>query len=176
MSSLGWEIPTLFDVIVAISFTVIPILLLVSILVKLVLKHFIKQKYQANLMSSTLTISIGVIGIFILGGFFSTDILIYSIPLLVLAVIIFIFLQGVDKLLTLHRKTKLVIIFIIVGLFVFLYPKKIYKTYQGSDYLDTTSCRCIGFNTKPGNLTSQYNSCLGIPISCKTRRDYCKDT
>lgn len=113
MNSLGWEIPTLFDVIILIVFNLIPILLLVSILIKIVLKHFLKQKYLLNIVSSVSPIGLGIILTFILGGFFSADIIIYLGPLLIIALLIFLLLQGLDKLLKLPRNSKLLIIFVV---------------------------------------------------------------
>ena len=181
MTQLAWEIPTLTDLVISIAFGFLPVIFLVSIICKIFLRQLVRTHFKINIYASLLSPIILVISwsilsnqpLILLVNLFISQFVFFFISYSVIFLVIFAFLFILDKILLLRKEVIYILAPIIILLFCFLFPKKINKTYQSNNYIETTSCTCVGFNTKPTNLTSQYNSCLGILITCTTRREYC---
>ena len=186
-SSLGFKIPSQVDVLTFLVFQLWPVSIFVYLILYGLLKRFLPRlKHPLILIFSVPLIILLIASIyelFLRGG--GPEFFISTAPTMFLffggiSIISLCSVLPITLLLFLLKKGRAIGIYfivILVGFFLFLYPKSQLTFYDSNERMvPARECSCLGFSEN--NITEYYDRdehrCFGIPISCKeTTKDLC---
>lgn len=177
--SLGFSIPSLFDIIEFVLFKAIP----VTVILLLLLSWGIRFKTRTN--TNALFSANGVIAIILIVLYGSVSGINFFSGLLFVAIFIVVFLSicslFVNIFYRLYDRNKsyaLTYSLILIALFLFFYPKE-QNWYRNEEErtVPAVSCECLGFSEEK-LYESEYDfneaRCFGIPLQCReSMQDRC---
>jgi len=178
-ASLGFMIPTLYDIIEFVVFRAIPI----SVLLLLLLSWGIRYKTRTN--TNALFSANGIIAIILIVLYGSVSGINFFSGLLFVTILIVVFLSICSLFVNLFyrlydRKKSYAVMYslILIILFLFFYPKEQnWYSNEENRIVPAVSCECIGFSEER-MYESEYvfneARCFGISLQCReSMQDRC---
>lgn len=179
----GYSLPTLAGMMPFLLGAGIPILFIVSLLLKKILDYYQFAKKYSNfrfLIAALIICTIPTLAYLFYPYHYGSLAKSYQVILLIL--VFATLLTGIYEYILLMKRSsfqqKIFLVILFIMLTALLYPKKI--NFQAENrtegYIESTYCSCAGLRDISLEVGTHPQYCYGIAYACEASRFYCKES